>query len=104
MTTKDPSARLDFAWDWKNPAPGETRGWLDEGETITDHEVTVISGGVTDVQPNGVDIDGTDENAGVVTAWVIGGVAGTAARLTCHVITSDGREDDRTRTISIRER
>lgn len=96
MTTKDPDARLDYAWDWS--------AWLVESETIIDHDVTAVSGGMTVDEPDGVAIDGTDEDDGIVTAWVSGGITGTSARLTCHVVTSDGREDDRTRTITIRER
>jgi hypothetical protein len=85
--TKDPDSRLDFAWDWT--------AWLEDGETITDHTVTVVSGDVT--------IDGaTDETGGVVTAWLEGGTMRSV--VTCHIVTSEGREDDRSRTITIRER
>lgn len=87
-TIKDPNARLDYAWDWS--------AWLDDGETITSHTVTVASGDVT--------LDGDDEDAGIVTAWVEGGTVGTTSRLTCHIVTSEAREDDRTRSITIRER
>lgn len=89
MSIKDPTARLDFAWDWS--------AWLADGETIDSQTVTVISGDVT--------IDGpATEDAGIVTVWVEGGTVGTTSRLTCHIVTSDDREDDRSRTITIRER
>lgn len=85
--TKDPDARLDYAWDWS--------AWLEDGETITSHTVTVESGDVV--------IDGTpQEAAGVVTAWLEAGT--TRSVVTCHIVTSEGREDDRSRTITIRER
>lgn len=84
---KDPNARLDYVWDWS--------AYLEDGETITEHTVTVESGDV--------EIDGTPQEAsGVVTAWLQGGT--TRSVVTCHIVTSEGREDDRSRTITIRER
>jgi hypothetical protein len=92
---KDPNARLDYVWDWKSPPAGQDRGWLEDGETITEHTVTVESGDV--------EIDGTPQEVdGVVTAWLQGGT--TRSVVTCHIVTSEGREDDRSRTITIRER
>lgn len=85
---KDPDARLDYAWDWT--------AWLEDGETIESHTVTVASGDVT--------LDGETEAAGVVTVWISDGTLGTTSRVTCHIVTSEDREDDRTRIISIRER
>lgn len=87
--TKDPAARLDYAWDWTD--------WLEPAETITTPTVTVTKGDVT--------IDGSPANvAGVVTVWVKDGTAGTTAWVTCHITTSAQRQDDRTFVISITER
>ena len=88
LVLHDLDARLDYTWSWSEIAPGNTRAWLDEGETITAFEVTVTGQVVT---------DGTTETAGVVRAWVKaapGAVEG-AASVTCHIVTSEGREDDR---------
>lgn len=85
---KDPEARLDYTWDWT--------AWLETGETITAHTVAVTKGDVT--------LDGDTEAAGVVTAWVTGGTAATIAWVTCHITTSDDREDERTLHLSIRDR
>ena len=84
--TKDPDARLDFAWDWS--------AWLAQGETISTYLFTVASGDV--------EVDADEEAGGVVTAWLTGGT--TRSVVSCHIVTSAGREDDRSRTITIRER
>ena len=41
---KDPQAVLDYAWDWA--------GWLAEGESISEHTVTV---------PEGITLDSATE-------------------------------------------
>jgi hypothetical protein len=82
----DSNARLDYAWDWT--------GWLQEGETIQTATLTV-DGGVT--------ADPPVINGGRVTTWVSGGTRGTA-RLTLHIVTSAGREDDRTLTLYVTSR
>lgn len=82
----DSNARLDYAWDWT--------GWLEQGETITTATLTV-TGGVT-TEPTVI-------NGGRVTTWVSGGTRGTA-RLTLHIVTSAGREDDRTLTLYVTTR
>lgn len=88
--TKDPQARLDYAFDW-------SAGWLAAGETISSQ--TVVSSG------NGVTVDGSPGQAsGIVTVWLTGGTVGTSAHVTCHITTSAGRQDDRTITIDVRER
>jgi hypothetical protein len=86
---KDPSARLDYVWDWT--------AWLAAGETITGQTVAVDSGDVA--------VDGTPtQTAGKVTAWLTGGTAGTTSLVTCHITTNAGRQDDRTRTVIVRNR
>lgn len=85
--TKDPSARLDYAFDWST--------WLGAGETISTYTVT---------KTGDVAIATDSQAAGIVTAWLTGGTAGTQARLTCHITTSANRQDDRSITIDIRDR
>lgn len=93
MTTtlfrKDPDAVLDYTWDWS--------AWLASGETITDATVTPSGTGLT---VNGTPTTG----AATVTAWLTGGTAGTEYLVTCHITTSQGRQDDRTITISVVDR
>ncbi|HWU21553.1 MAG TPA: hypothetical protein VN088_08510 [Nocardioides sp.] len=81
----DPDDRLDYAFDWTS--------FLAAGETITGHTVT----------GDGVTADSDTEQAGIVTYWVSGGVAGTVAHVTCHVTTSAGRQKDATDRFIVRE-
>ena len=84
---KDPSAVLDYAFDWTK--------WLATGETITDHTITADTGIV---------VDSSTENAGIVTVWLSGGEAGTNYRVACKIVTSAGRTDERTIWIKVTNR
>lgn len=83
---KDPDAVLDYAWDWTS--------WL-EDDSIQSATVTA---------QEGLTVDSTQVTSAAVTAWLSGGTDGSSYAVTCHVVTSAGREDDRTLTISVRER
>lgn len=83
----DPEAVLDYQWDWT--------AWLGE-DTISTHTIADDS--------DSLDIDSSLDTDTTVTAWISGGTVGTTARVTCHIVTGDGREDDRTITLLIRER
>lgn len=89
MTTymKDTAARLDYSFDWTV--------WLAEGETISSHTVTVPAG-ITKVSDS--------ETDGVVTVWLSGGTEGTKYEIDCTITTSDGRIDERSIQISVRDR
>jgi hypothetical protein len=84
--TKDPSAILDYQFDWS--------AWL-VADTITAHTVTA---------EDGLTVDSTTASTTAVTAWVSGGTVGETYELTCHITTADGRQDDRTLHIAVRER
>ena len=83
--TIDPDAVLDLAFDWTD--------WLGATETISSYTADVT--GVTE--------DSISEALGVVTVWVSAAVAGIAY-VTCHIVTDQGREDDRTMTLRVVER
>ena len=90
---KDPSAVLDYRFDWRALANGYgTANWLATGETIIDTTVTADAG-IT-VDSSSVVSDDT-----AVVVWLSGGTVGGRQRVTCHIVTSAGREDDRTITI-----
>lgn len=95
--THDPNAVLDYKWDWASATNSSGRtDWLETGETITAHTVTVV----------GCTLDSssiTDSNTSV-TAWISGGTVGAQASVTCHITTSAGRQDDRTIRLRIAER
>jgi hypothetical protein len=77
--TKDPEAVLDYAWDFT--------AWLEAGETITSHVVTATPG---------ITVQSSSNTTTTVTAWLAGGTARTRYDVTAHIITSAGRQDDRT--------
>lgn len=84
---KDPSAVLDYQWDWSD--------WLASGETITAATVTV---------PAGITKDSQTDATTSVTVWLSGGTAGLAYTLDCLVTTSAGRTDSRKMTLHVRDR
>jgi hypothetical protein len=95
---KDPNAVLDFAFDWKpktNGVTGATSDWLASGETISSHTVTVEAG---------LTKDSDSESGGKVTVWLSGGTALTNYEVTCQIVTSASRTDERTMTIAVKDR
>lgn len=96
----DPNAELDYKFDWKaltNGVDGARTDWLDTGETISTYTVTVATG-ITKVSDSKSDSDTS------ITVWIKGGTAGTDYDVTCQIVTSDGRTDERTKPIKARER
>ena len=83
---KDPSAVLDYTFDWSP--------WLDVGETISTHTATVV----------GATRDSSTNSTTAVTVWVSAGTAGTTATVTCRVVTSANRTDERTLNLRITDR
>ncbi|NLD61161.1 hypothetical protein GX645_01745 [Candidatus Sumerlaeota bacterium] len=84
---KDPSAVLDYVFDWNE--------WLATGETITDHTITADTG---------ITVDSSTEDAGKVTVWLSGGTAGINYKVACLITTSAGRTDERTIWIKVTDR
>ena len=84
---KDPSAVLDYVFDWT--------GWLAAAETITDHTITADTG---------ITVDSSTESDGKVTVWLSGGTAGINYKVACKITTSAGRTDERTIWIKVVER
>lgn len=84
---KDPSAVLDYAFDWSD--------WLASGETISSVVVTV---------PTGITKDSNTNTTTVVTVWLSGGTDETEYAVACKIVTSAGRTDERTITILCMQR
>ncbi len=84
---KDPSAELDYVFDWTE--------WLATVETITDHTITADTG---------ITVDSSTEDAGKVTVWLSGGTAGINYKVACLITTSAGRTDERTIWIKVTDR
>lgn len=97
----DPQAVLDYHFVWGN--------WLEAGEILTSHTITVSSSDL--VADSSRIVDGQVTVGGVtydpytvVEVWLSGGVSNTRYQVTCHIVTSDNREDDRSITISCEQR
>jgi hypothetical protein len=86
---KDPQAKLDYAVDWS--------AWLQAGETITTSTWTVPAG-LSQITP------APSIAAGVTTIWLGGGTLGARYDVVNHIVTSQGREDDRTLHIFVVDR
>jgi len=103
--TKAPSAILDYLFDWTS--------WLATGETLTASTMTATTGitltppptNTTTTATTGITLTPPPTNTTTTaTVWLTGGTLGTAYQVTNHVTTNAGRQDDRTITVTIRDR
>ena len=92
---KDPSAVLDYVFDWT--------GWLATGETIAVDSETGEKL-ITITADTGITVDSWTEDDGKVTVWLSGGTAGINYKVACLITTSAGRTDERTIWIKVVER
>jgi len=103
---KDPSAILDWAFDWKpltHGVSGATSDWLATGETIVVDSETGEKL-ITITADTGITVDSWTEDDGKVTVWLSGGTAGINYKVACKITTSAGRTDERTIWIKVVER
>ena len=84
---KDPSAVLDYVFDWTE--------WLATGETIDNYTITADTG---------ITVDSSTEDTGKVTVWLSGGTAGINYKVACLITTTAGRTDERTIWIKVVDR
>jgi hypothetical protein len=84
---KDPDAVLDYGFDWSD--------WLESAETIATSTWTV---------PAGITKDSDTKDNTTTTIWLSGGTEGASYKITNHIVTSEGREDDRSHVIHMIER
>jgi len=84
---KDPSAVLDYVFDWTE--------WLATGETIANYTIT---------PDTGITVDSSTEDDGKVTVWLSGGTAGINYKVACLITTAAGRTDERTIWIKVVDR
>ena len=85
---KDPDAKLDYMFDWT--------AWL---LTVSDSIASAAFTGSA-----GLTIVSSSNTANTATAFVSGGVAGGTETLTCRIVTTGGRIDDRTINLKITTR
>lgn len=88
-TVHDPDAVLDYSLDWSQ--------LLGDGETLAS-AVWTLPAGLTEA-PQGQSHDDT-----TATVWVSGGTVNENYRIVCHVVTSEGREDDDSILLRCREK
>jgi hypothetical protein len=95
---KDPQAVLDYKFDWKALTNGTgSEDWLAASETISSHTVTATTG-IT------VDSSSLTDTSTSVTVWLSAGTDQTTYTVTCHIVTSAARMDDRSITVRVRNR
>jgi hypothetical protein len=82
----DPDAKLDYQFNFTE--------WLREDEEIASYEIT---------RTEGVTVDTDSNTTTAVTVWLSGAELGYP-EVTCHVVTNQGREDDRTLFLTTQER
>jgi len=92
---KDPSAVLDYVFDWTE--------WLATGETIAVDSETGEKL-ITITADTGITVDSSTEDTGKVTVWLSGGTAGINYKVACLITTTEGRTDERTIWIKVVER
>jgi len=85
--SKDPSAVLDYVFDWTE--------WLATGESISSYTITADTG---------ITVETDSEASGKVTVWLSGGTAGINYKVACKITTSAGRTDERTIWIKVVDR
>ncbi|MEV6432559.1 hypothetical protein [Nocardia sp. NPDC051463] len=95
IKTKDPASALDFKFDWGSDKA--TAPWLEPGETIQTHIVTVTAGLTKDSDLVG------DAGRSVIV-WLSGGTAGTTYIVTCTITTNTSRTDVRRMSIHVQNR
>ena len=103
---KDPNAVLDYPYDWaaaEDQFGNPIKPWLEPGDIIVDATVTV-STFVDDPRPLYAETDPPNFTDTTTTVVLSGGTVGKSYLVTIHVRTFDGREDDRTILIRVRER
>ena len=84
---QDPQAVIQRTFDWTS--------WLSDGETITTATVTADTG---------FTVANVTHDDTTVTFTGSGGTAGQRYKITCHVVTTAGEENDKTLTIDIADR
>lgn len=89
---KDPDAVLDYTIDWSD--------WLDDDTISTSAWATPARADEDD----DITIDDDSNTTTIATVWLSGGTPGLHYKVTNHIVTADGREEDRTITIKVKQR
>lgn len=99
---KDPDAVLDYLIDWS--------AWLGDTDGIATVTVTRTPEPPEEQEEGGPDpadwltVDSTSNTDDRVTVWLSKGIPWQDYAVACLITTDDGRTDERTMTINVRER
>lgn len=88
----DPNAKLDYEFDWSKS------NVLTDGDTIVSATVTTTATGTPPIELSAV-----THTATAVKVWIAGGSPGQRVSLRCHIVTANGREDDETGVLVVRD-
>lgn len=91
--THDPNAVLDYTENWED--------WLPPGDTIVDATITFADPANTMTLDRARVISPDGFN---VTGWITGGRPNATENATYHIVTAQGREDDRTLYFKVKDR
>lgn len=83
---KDPDAVLDYSFDWSL--------WLANSETISTSTFSAV----------GLTINSDSKTTTSTTAWISGGADGNVYQLSNKITTNQGRTDERSVTIRVKNR
>lgn len=86
---KDPDSTVDYTFDWST--------WLPTGDTISDHTITPQSG-IT------VDSSEAINSSTMIQVWLSGGTAGNTYSINCEVTTADGRTEQITGYVEVKDK
>lgn len=84
---KDPAAVLDYSMDWST--------WLEADETISQSTWSV---------PTGITSPDETNTTTIATVWLAGGVVGREYTITNLIVTTSGRQDERSFRVRIQNR
>jgi len=97
---KDPNSIVEYGRNW-----GGTDGWLASNETITTSNWYITSD-EEDIPTLAINITGSGISVDELSTsvWLEGGTDGVKYKLTNRITTSQGRTEDRTGIITVREK
>lgn len=84
---KDPQAVLDWTWDWSS--------WLQTSEDVISSSFSATPG---------ITIDTDTNTTTTATVWLSGGTPGVPYLITNTITTNQGRTDERSITIRVKDR
>lgn len=91
---QDPQANLDYGFDWNDDGHGNL-GYLGDD---------TLSGSSWSVNKTGLVLGTQTSDDTTTTVWLSGGTLGEGYTVTNHIITTEGREDDRSFRVVIKNK